>query len=354
MVAETVEQHIEELTAGQRLQAAREERDIERSEVARWLKLDEKFIKAIEEGDEDNLPEPVFIAGYIRSYAKLVDLSPDQLVREFTSSHTVASPQIEKLPESVPGRMGKIAESLPKRFSVAANSHPANVKWFVMISAAIFVVGVVSWITVFVEDGETEMAALEGQPVVTTLPSAPTSSPAPLVDEQESTASTSIASGSDSSRAQSVVGSSDATQSKLPTASERKINEAQPKRITVPLPLKKLERSDPGVVAVLGEEELTSLANLPKENIAVRFTADSWVDIRDATGKRLIRSLGVAGATKEVEGVAPFQVLIGYGPGVELTYNGERYDFSKFQGKQEVARFTLNPTDNKPTNSDSN
>ncbi|KPJ90276.1 MAG: hypothetical protein AMJ53_14105, partial [Gammaproteobacteria bacterium SG8_11] len=131
------------------------------------------------------------------------------------------------------------------------------------------------------------------------------------------------------------------------TAVESKVDEPQPKRITVPLPLRKLERSDPGVVVVLGEEELTSMSNLPKENIEVRFTADSWVDIRDATGKRLIRSLGVAGATKEVQGVAPFQVLIGYGPGVELTYNGEPYDFSKHQGKQEVARFTLNPDNEK-------
>lgn len=348
MVAETVEQHIEELTAGQRLQAAREAHNIERSEVARWLKLDEKFIKAIEEGDEEHLPEPVFIAGYIRSYAKLVDVSPDQLVEEFTKSHNVASPKITKLPEPVSGRMGKVAESLPKRFSVAANSHPANVKWFVMISAAFFVVGVVSWITVFVGKNESEIAALEEKPIITTLPGTPIQTPEASGDQPDSTASVV------SDVTQSVVSPSDSGSSKSAASSENKADKPQPKRITVPLQLKKLERSDPGVVAVMGEEELTSLANVPKDNIAVRFTADSWVDIRDATGKRLIRSLGVAGATKKVEGVAPFQVLIGYGPGVELTYNGEPFDFSKYQGKQEVARFTLNPTDNEQKNSDSN
>jgi len=336
MVAETVEQHIEELTAGQRLQAAREAHKIERSEVARWLKLDEKFIKAIEEDDEEHLPEPVFIAGYIRSYAKLVELSPDQLVQEFTKSHGIATPKITKLPEPVPGRMAKVAESLPKRFSVAANSHPANVKWFVMISAAIFVVGVVSWITIFVGDSEPEMAAIDTN-IVATLPMEPA---APLPSPStETEAESPVVQSSDSG--------SGFEQTTASTAVESKVDEPQPKRITVPLPLRKLERSDPGVVVVLGEEELTSMSNLPKENIEVRFTADSWVDIRDATGKRLIRSLGVAGATKEVQGVAPFQVLIGYGPGVELTYNGEPYDFSKHQGKQEVARFTLNPDNEK-------
>jgi cytoskeleton protein RodZ len=345
MVAETVEQHIEELTAGQRLQAAREANNIERSEVARWLKLDEKFIKAIEEGDEEHLPQPVFIAGYIRNYAKLVGLSPDELVQEFTKSHGAPAPKIAKLPEPVPGRMGKVAESLPKRFSVAANSHPANVKWFVMISAAIFVVGVVSWITVFVGESESEMAALEEQQVVATVSTEPT------VTTPSTTDQTDTATAVDSEVTQSVASRSDTRQTKSAAVSESKASKVEPKRITVPLPLKKLERSDPGVVMALGEEELAAIANLPKDNIAVRFTADSWVDIRDATGKRLIRSLGVAGATKKVEGIAPFQVLIGYGPGVELSYNGEPFDFSKYQGKQEVARFTLNSTDN-PTNNE--
>jgi cytoskeleton protein RodZ len=230
---------------------------------------------------------------------------------------------------------------LPKRFSVAANSHPANVKWFVMISAAIFVVGVVSWITVFVSDNQSEMAALEEQHPVATAPASPT----PLATNQPDMATTA---GGDVE--QSVAGGNDSGQTKSAAVSQSKANQPAPKRITVPLPLKKLERSDPGVVAVLGEEQLAVPADAPKDNIVVRFTADSWVEIRDATGNRLIRSLGVAGATKEVEGNAPFQVLIGYGPGVELTYNGEPFDFSKYQGKQEVARFTLNSSDNKTNN----
>ena len=335
MVAETVES-IEALTTGQRLRAAREARNMERSDVARWLKLDVKLIKAIEEDDEEPLPGPVFIAGYIRSYAKLVDLPADQLVQEFTKSHGLSSPKIAKLPEPVPGRMGKVAESLPKRFSVATNSHPANVKWFVMISAAIFFVGIAGWIAVIVGDHKkSEIASLD-EKITVPAEEQPAAAASPSAAQVES--DTTAAGG----EAQDVVEQSAADQGQQ-TASQ-----PTPKRITVPLPLRKLERSDPGVVAIMGEEEL---ANQPKESIAVHFSADSWVDIRDATGKRLIRSLGVAGATKEVEGVAPFQVLIGYGPGVELTYNGDPYDFSKFQGKQEVARFTLNPPDDKQNKS---
>jgi cytoskeleton protein RodZ len=336
MVAESVE-HLEALTAGRRLEAARKERNIERSEVARWLKLDEKYIRAIEEDDEEHLPSPVFIAGYIRNYAKLVHLSPDQLVQEFTKTHEPATPKIDKLPEPVPGRMGRIAESLPKHFSIAANSHPASVKRFVTLSVAIFVLGVVSWIVVFTGGDETEIASLDESPVA----SAPELSAAPQAASVE-TPSPEVTQIQSPQRAQDVSAQS---KPQFITESKPQSADAQPERITVPLELKKLERGDPGVVTALDEKGLSTYADLPKENIEVHFNADSWVDIRDATGRRLIRSLGVAGATKEVEGVAPFQVLIGYGPGVELNYNGEPFDFSKFQGKQEVARFTLNSTD---------
>ena len=326
MVAETVEQH-DELTAGRRLQAAREERKIERSEVARWLKLDEKFIKAIEEDDEEHLPQPVFIAGYIRSYAKLVNLPPDQLVEEFTKTHGISSPKITRLPEPVPGRMGKVAESLPRHFRVAAESYTANAKKFVLASAATLVLVVVGGIAVFMGEKDNEIVALDSQPMEAVTAVAPETIPS-ASDQQASSAATPSGDATASSQAAT----------SAPTPEEAVV----PERITVPLELRKLERGDPGFVASLDEGGLSTYADLPKETIEIRFSADSWVDIRDATGRRIIRSMGVAGATKEVQGVAPFQVLIGYGPGVQMIYNGQPFDFSKYQGKQEVARFTLN------------
>jgi cytoskeleton protein RodZ len=86
-----------------------------------------------------------------------------------------------------------------------------------------------------------------------------------------------------------------------------------------------------------------ALALLQKKNITdltLTFNRNSWVDIRDATGKHIIRRLGIAGNTQKVSGQAPFQVLLGYGHGVTIQYNGNEVDFSAFQGDR-VARFTL-------------
>ncbi len=330
MVAETIEQRIDALTAGQRLQAAREARNIERADVARWLKLDQKFIKAIEEGDAEHLPGPVFIAGYIRSYAKLVNLPPDQLVREFTKSHVDALPKITRLPRPAPGKMGKVSEFLPKRFSIAAESYSANAKKFVMVSGATIFMAVLGLIAVLLGDKETEVVVLEEQAVETVSPSLAPPDALPL-DPQGGAAALEPA-----------------------PAALLEAEESVPERITVPLELKKLERGDPGVVTRLDEAGLSTYDDLPKENIEMHFRANSWVDIRDSTGRRLIQSMGVAGATKEVRGVAPFQVLIGYGPGVEIVYNGQPFDFSQYQGKQAVVRFTLNAAGGKPGDSAQN
>ena len=76
-------------------------------------------------------------------------------------------------------------------------------------------------------------------------------------------------------------------------------------------------------------------------SISLSYTEDSWIDIRDATGKPLIRRLGKAGGSNTITGVAPFEVLLGYSPGVSIEYNGEPYDISAFQSRP-VARFLMN------------
>ena len=66
------------------------------------------------------------------------------------------------------------------------------------------------------------------------------------------------------------------------------------------------------------------------------FTADSWVEVEDARGQRLVYDLGKAGTTRSVIGVAPFNVQLGYVQGVVISYNGAAYDLSRFAGRRSV------------------
>ncbi len=67
-------------TAGQKLAAARKDRDISVREVADNLNLRVSIIEAVEADEYDKLPGSTFTRGYIRAYANLLRLDPDELI----------------------------------------------------------------------------------------------------------------------------------------------------------------------------------------------------------------------------------------------------------------------------------
>lgn len=67
-------------TAGQKLAATREGWGISVQEVAENLNLSVSIIQAVEADDYDKLPGSTFARGYIRAYANLLRLNPDELI----------------------------------------------------------------------------------------------------------------------------------------------------------------------------------------------------------------------------------------------------------------------------------
>ena len=57
--------------------------------------------------------------------------------------------------------------------------------------------------------------------------------------------------------------------------------------------------------------------------LAVRFSALSWVEISDAEGQRLLQGLYAAGSARDVHGRAPLRVVLGNAPAVDLEINGQ-------------------------------
>jgi cytoskeleton protein RodZ len=70
---------------GARLVAAREKLQLTPESVARQLRLDVSVINALEQDDAGNLPAPIFVQGYLRSYARLLNLPVDELVNDYNS-----------------------------------------------------------------------------------------------------------------------------------------------------------------------------------------------------------------------------------------------------------------------------
>lgn len=71
------------LTVGTRLKRARESMRLSVEQVAHYLRLDSKIIHELEADNFQNNPRFAFIRGYLRSYARLVDLNADEIIKQF-------------------------------------------------------------------------------------------------------------------------------------------------------------------------------------------------------------------------------------------------------------------------------
>lgn len=248
----------------------------------------------------DDLPEPVYTAGYVRAYAKLMGLPPDDIVSAYASQETTSMPEITQAREKIPARYRHVDNSLPKSFSVSysGNGEKKSLRYLVGILAAA-VLFAIAW-----------QIADNMQSPESAVPLGVPGEALPL-DGTE---------GSDAAATQST----------------------DTKTIDLTLPGQS-PSGNTGVQGGTGQNSSTASQGnnaVKVSRITLHYTEDSWVDIRDASGKALVRRLGKAGSSQTVEGVPPFDVLLGFSPGVSMEYNGEPYDLSRF-AKGPVARFVL-------------
>ena len=57
--------------------------------------------------------------------------------------------------------------------------------------------------------------------------------------------------------------------------------------------------------------------------LGLQFSALSWVEVSDATGRRLLQGLYAAGSTRTLSGAAPLRVILGNAPAVALRVNDQ-------------------------------
>lgn len=72
---------------GPRLKRAREELRLSITDIARQLRLTEERIESLENNDYQDMPGTTFVKGYLRAYARLVNLPADDLILDFERLH---------------------------------------------------------------------------------------------------------------------------------------------------------------------------------------------------------------------------------------------------------------------------
>jgi cytoskeleton protein RodZ len=73
------------------------------------------------------------------------------------------------------------------------------------------------------------------------------------------------------------------------------------------------------------------------------FAEESWAEVTDARGERLLFGLSAAGRRVTVRGEPPFAVVLGKADAVQLTVDGEPYAIQATR-QGDLARFSVNVT----------
>lgn len=70
-------------------------------------------------------------------------------------------------------------------------------------------------------------------------------------------------------------------------------------------------------------DEVAPAAPAGATQLALRLSALSWVEVSDATGRRLLQGLYAAGSTRTLSGAPPLRVILGNAPAVALRVNDQ-------------------------------
>lgn len=328
MNTEATHDQNEALTTGARLRNAREQLGLSLQAVAERLCLKVSTVRDIEEDKAPADLASTFLRGYIRSYARLVHIPEEELL-----------PGLEK---QAPLRAAKVAPmqsfSLGKRRK-KRDGWLMTITWLVLF-VVIGLSGAWWWqdhkaqqeeITTMADQSSAELNNSQSVPLDTsttadqatdTPPAAAdttaantqtpaTTTPAPVVDPQQN----------------AVVPPSQANVDTTATTTP-----AVPATTTTPETAAPLPTDQAGVTTPAADPNA----------LVMNFTADCWLEVTDATGKKLFSGMQRKDGNLNLVGQAPYKLKIGAPAAVQIQYQGKPVDLSRFIRTNQVARLTVN------------
>jgi cytoskeleton protein RodZ len=317
---------------GESLRQAREIKGLSIAEVATQLNLTPQRLAQIESGAFDKLPGPTFARGYIRAYAKLLELDQNRLVMEFdqfTGTDATGS--------SVHA-LGRIEE--PVRYSQSILRLVSFLLLLALIGGGFFwwqdqgrpVASLADLGLEHVEvegaDGTTQVHSLaepEDQAVADVQGREPSS---PLLLPVESGQAPEDADAAEQPAAEVAPESAAAPIAEAADAAPAAVA-AEPVAAQAPAPAATVPAPSPAPAVAAGQGVVN-----------VQFTADCWTQVTDADGKVLLSALKRSGERIELTGKAPIKLHLGFARGAQVTYNGESVDVTPHISG-ETARLTL-------------
>jgi cytoskeleton protein RodZ len=275
---------------GRLLREAREAHGLSIADVAAKIKLAERQIEALEADDYTRLPELAFVRGFVRSYAKVLGLDSETMLKAIPGDKSL-------VPHVIPA-------SVEVPFPSAASIHQKNL---IVLAASLFLAVVVVAFVVWhfthpaVSNETVDVLATPNNAEAINIPIA---LPA---DMQIIEASAVVAASAVNTPVSAVV--------LAPTLAA-------------------------SAVAIANVASVVTPTNA---SLRLTFTGEeSWVEIKDKDGRIISSQTNLPGSELALSGNAPFSLIIAHAASVSLYYKGKQIDLASHTTPQgHVARLIL-------------
>lgn len=281
---------------GTRLKAERERRGLSAQKAADELHLDRWVIDALEADDYQRIGAAVYAKGHLKKYAALLGLPVAEIMASYESSAPLRTE-----PAAAPSMLLRPHEN-------SQSSRPMPGLQIAAGVAIVLGIGILWW-----RPWHAHAKSLVGAatPAAQAPIPAPETRMAPVLEPAAA-------------------------------ASPGTANEAPPGTASALLSVPAAAPTDRS--AAVGAPAITEPPAAPvpgsgRARLRLSFSANSWVEIHDASGKRTFAGNGLANSVKTVSGIAPMQVYLRFGNGVQLEINDRAVAIGPQFFTGDVARF---------------
>ncbi|MGV0036273.1 MAG: helix-turn-helix domain-containing protein [Candidatus Azotimanducaceae bacterium WSBS_2022_MAG_OTU7] len=319
---------------------ARKRLGLSQKEIANKLNLTTTFIKYIDNGEFSSIPKPAFIRGYLRIYAREVELSGDEIVALYDAELQAAEP----MPE-----MKKVTE---ENIGTSSITGPVLQTSLIGLVGFALIVAIIWWI---VSPPAKEIPQSATQPGISqsTQQDSPEADvdfvPPPIEDATRQSGQISQTEAAKTpgtidnqapslgetvaDRQEETEQSSSEQSSSEQSSSEQSSSEQDPTSMVADSV--KLERTTDGT------RNFVTVDADGFDQLELSFKNECWVEIEDNQFGLIYNALNQTNDVLTIYGTAPFEVLLGKATGVEMTYNHHPFELEPFISLDKITKLTV-------------
>lgn len=325
MNTEATQDHQEANSTGARLRNAREQLGLSQQAVAERLCLKVSTVRDIEEDKAPADLASTFLRGYIRSYARLVHIPEEELLPMMAKQAPIRAAKVAPMQSFSLGKRRKKRDGWLMSFT-----------WLILF----VVIGLSgAWWWQDHKAQQEEITSMADQSTSDLSSSDNGSQSIPLDTSSANNAPDTTAANTNSAP----VDTSTAPAASVPAATSAPVdNNAVVAPSQANVDTAATAPAAPVPTSALPTDQANAAAAASAQDLVMNFSADCWLEVSDATGKKLFSGLQRKGGNLNLSGQAPYKLKIGAPAAVQIQYLGKPVDLSRFIRTNQVARLTLN------------